>query len=83
MKGTIELISSRQGMVGVRTEKEEFSVLELLGSYSPEVGDVITGNLEILGEETVKNVTKGESWDVFIQDIHGSKQIAVQMLSEF
>jgi hypothetical protein len=83
MKGVIEIISSRQEMVGVRTENEEFSVLELLGGYSPEIGDVITGNLENLGEEAVKNVTQDEFWDVFIQDIHGSKQIVVQMLAEF
>jgi len=81
MRGVIELINERQGMIAVRTEHDEYSVLELLGGYSPEIGDVISGNLENLGGESVKNITQGEAWDVFIQDIHGSKQTALTMIS--
>jgi len=82
MKGTIELISPRQAMVAARTEHDEFSVLELLGGYSPEIGDVLSGNLEDLGRETVRNLTQKESWDVVIQDIHGSRQNASRMISK-
>jgi len=83
MKGTIELISPHQGMISVRTETDEFSILELVGGYSPEIGDVIIGDLESLGGETVNNVTQGESWDVHIQAIHGSKQTTLRTLSKF
>lgn len=81
MRGVIVIINERRGMVAVRTDYDEYSVLELLGGYSPEIGDVISGNLENLGGESVKNITQGEAWDVFIQDIHGSKQTALTMIS--
>ena len=76
MKGTTELISPNEAMIGVRTENGGFSVLELIGGYSPNLGDVISGNLEQLGGEEVSNLTQGEKWDVFIQDILGSKESA-------
>lgn len=81
MRGVIKLINKRRGMIAVRTDHDEYSVLELLGGYSPEIGDVISGNLENLGGESVKNITQGEAWDVFIQDIHGLKQTALRMIS--
>jgi hypothetical protein len=83
MKGVIELIGPRQAMIGVRTEYEDFSVLELLGDYSPEIGDVISGALQNLGDEEVKNITQGEDWDVVIQDILGSKESAWRLVSQW
>lgn len=82
MKGVIELIGSRHVMIGVRTDNDDYSVLELLGSYEPEVGDVLSGALENLGGEKIMNITQGETWDVFIQDILGSKESACQLVSE-
>ncbi len=82
MKGTIELIGPRQGMIGVRTEADRFSVLELLGGYAPEIGDVLSGGLEDLGSETVRNVTQEEDWDVYIQDKWGSKESAWRFVSQ-
>jgi len=82
MKGVIELIGPRVIMIGVRTENDGFSVLELIGGYSPEIGDIIIGDLECLGGETVYNQTQDESWSVFIQDIHGSKESAWSMVSD-
>ena len=83
MKGVIELIGPRQAMIGVHTEHGAFSVLELLGGYSPEIGDIILGELDNLGEEEVKNITQGETWDVCIQDILGSRQSAWKLVSQW
>ena len=82
MRGVIELINHNQGMIAVSTESGEFSVLELVGGYTPELGDVICGNLESLGSEEVRNHTQEEIWDVYIQDIHGSKATAAKMISQ-
>jgi len=82
MKGTIELIGPRQGMIGVRTDKDHFSVLELLGGYSPEMGDVLSGELENMGGETVRNETQDEDWDVYIQDKWGSRESAWRLVSQ-
>lgn len=82
MNGTIELIGPCHGTIGVRTESDDFSVLELIGGYSPEMGDVISGELENLGGEEVQNITQGETWDVFIQDILGTKESAWRLVSQ-
>ncbi|MCE5249416.1 hypothetical protein LLG96_04265 [bacterium] len=80
MKGIIEFIDFNQALIAVRTEHDEFSLIELLGGYSPEIGDNLSGNLENLGGETLNNITQNEKWDVFIQDVHTSKKIASQMI---
>lgn len=82
MKGIVELIGPRQGMIGVRTDGDRFSVLELLGGYSPEIGDVLSGALENMGSETVRNETQNENWNVYIQDKWGSKESAWRLVSQ-
>ena len=82
MKGTIKIISPCGAMVGVRTEDGDYSVLELLGGFSPEIGDVISGQLDNLGGEEVRNLTQGEVWDVFIQDIYGSRETAINLMAQ-
>lgn len=81
MRGTIEMINPKKGMIAVRTEDDEYSVLELLGGYSPEIGDILSGELENLGGEDVKNISQNEIWSVYIQDIHGTKSLAKRMIS--
>ncbi len=82
MRGIIKLISPNQDMIGVETENGHFSILELIGGYAPEVGDIVTGELESLGGEEVLNRTQNEEWDVFIQDIYASKQSAWALISK-
>jgi hypothetical protein len=45
-----------------------FTILECLGAHSTERGDVIVGDLESLGSETLINPTRGERISVFIED---------------
>ena len=82
MKGIIELIGPRGGMIGVRADQDRFSVLELLGDYSPKIGDILTGALEDMGSETVRNETQDEDWDVYIQDKWGSKESAWRLVAQ-
>ena len=82
MKGTIKIISPRGAMVGVRTEDGDYSVLELLCGCSPEIDDVISGQLDSLGGEEVRNLTQGETWDVYIQDIYGSRETAIRIIAQ-
>jgi hypothetical protein len=82
MKGVVELLGPRHGMIGVRTENDDYSVLELCGGYSLELGDILIGELDSLGGEEVKNITQDEVWDVFIQDIYASKQSAWNLISQ-
>ena len=82
MHGIVELIAPKHGMIGVRTENDDYSVLELLGGYCLEIGDILIGNLNNLAGEEVKNITQNEVWDVFIQDIYASKQSAWDLISQ-
>jgi hypothetical protein len=45
-------------------------VFEILGAHSTEIDDIISGELENLGGESLFNETKDENIDTFIEDIH-------------
>lgn len=80
MKGKIALYNPKRGMAALITENDEYTSFELLG-HDIEVGDVITGDLESLGGETWYNQTQMEEIEVFVEDIHGSRQIALRIIS--
>jgi len=68
MEGRIIEINQQRGMVAVETEDGEFSVFELLGD-EVEVGDVVRWQGDHpLGGETIRNLTQGETIDVFFQN---------------
>ena len=81
MRGTIKLINNPKGLFAVETEEGQYSIVELLGEYSPEVDDILSGNLEGMGGETLRNVTQKQDWSVFIQDIHASREMAIKSIS--
>jgi exosome complex RNA-binding protein Rrp4 len=81
MRGTIKLINNPKGMLAVETEEGQYSVIELLGEYSPEVGDIVSGNLESTGGETLRNVTQRQDWNVFIQNANESRERAIKSIS--
>jgi exosome complex RNA-binding protein Rrp4 len=81
MRGKTKLLNNKKGMVAVENEDGEYSVVELLGDYSPEAGDVISGNLDGLGGETIRNETQKQDWRVFVQDIHSSREMAIKGIS--
>ena len=53
MIGKVRAINQQKGFIAVETDGNEFSVIELLGGYDVEIGDVISGDLESLGGKTV------------------------------
>jgi hypothetical protein len=79
MKGTVALINPRNGFFVVQVEPGDFTVVEMLGGCSIEVGDVVSGNLRSLGGEDLRNETQRETMSVFIQDIHSSASNARAM----
>lgn len=81
MKGKIVLLNPKRGMVTALTENGEYTSFEILGGYDVEIGDVISGNLESLGGETFYNQTKKEKFEVFVEDIYNTKDIALEIIS--
>ncbi len=80
MKGKVALINPQRGLAALITENDEYTTFEPLG-YDVEIGDIISGDLESVGGETWQNITKGEEIEVMVEDIYGSKSIAVQLIS--
>lgn len=80
MKGIVKIINLNRGMAAVETDGglSVFEILEV--TCSIELGDEISGKLESLGRETLINTTKNESMDVSIEDMHCSKERAIQLM---
>lgn len=79
MRATVQMINARTGMVGAQTNDGDYTVFELLGD-EVEIGDVVEGDLHALGGETFLNVTQRQRIDVFVQEVHCTRQNARGLL---
>lgn len=67
--GTIAAINPNRGMVAIATEDDGFTIIELLSEFELEIGDFISWlNGYGLGHEIYKNISKGSSGEVFVQN---------------
>ena len=80
MKGIVRFLNLQNGLVAVETN-EGFTVFEILQRCALEIGDGITGPLDSLREETLYNVTKRESFDASIENIHCNREEVVKLLA--
>ncbi len=80
MKGTVTHVNRARGMAVVLTEEGWYAVVEILGGFDLDPGDVLFGNLDTHAGETLRNITQGEHQDVFIQAIHCSLESAMQLV---
>lgn len=80
MNGTIIAINRRNGFHAVRTEDGDVTVFELLDSVEPELGDAVSGALDSPGSEDLFNITRQESFSVFIQAARCSDASAAHLL---
>ena len=56
------------------------TIFEIIDIHSTEIKDIMSGNLENVGSETLNNETKEEDIDVFIEDWGCSQEIADDFL---
>lgn len=69
MRGTIAKINQKRGMVAVKTERLDFSIFELLGSDSVEIGDQVEWRDDAsLGDTALENKTRGSRFQVYFQN---------------
>ncbi|MFV1992795.1 MAG: hypothetical protein ACC635_02735 [Acidiferrobacterales bacterium] len=68
MNGTVITFNKIKGFAAIKTVGG-VTVAELF-SCEADIGDVITGNLENLGDETFYNTTRSEEFEVYV---HGVK----------
>ncbi|MBD8004545.1 hypothetical protein [Bacillus norwichensis] len=74
------MINHQKGWIALLTENNTFSIVEVLEMQLPNIGDVISGDIETLGEETFYNVTQDETLDVYVQDIYAGQKAAMRQL---
>jgi hypothetical protein len=80
MKGIVRFLNLQNGQVAVETN-EGFTVFEILERCALDIGDEITGPLDSSGDQTLQNVTQGESFDVSIENIHCNRAEAHKSLA--
>lgn len=81
MQGTVSRISKMSRLVAVETEVGDFTMLKPLSDCDVEIGDCISGNLRSLGESTLFNETKHESFEAVVEDCrcdHGKTVFLLQ-----
>lgn len=66
-RGKVAVINRRRGLVAIQTEDEDLVVIELLGTYDVDLGDVISGDEFWLGGEDFFNHTKQEELSVSVE----------------
>lgn len=82
MKGIIKLINPSRGWAAVKIDSG-YTVFEILeGPFAIELGDEISGDLESHGGETLKNITKSEAMNVYIQGIMCSREHAISLMRD-
>jgi len=70
MKATIAVTNSQRGMFAAKAENGEFVIFELLDSDAPEIGDAVSHpDFRSMGQEDYKNLTRGGTISVFVQNI--------------
>lgn len=75
MRGTVTFLSRNRGIVVVQWD-DGFAVVENLGG-DLDVGDELDGDWDALGSETVRNLTKSDTLDVFLEGSLGSPGQAI------
>ena len=73
MQGNVTLINPKRGMIAVEIENEDYSVIEILGDDYIETGDIVKGNLQDHGHQTITIVTQNNhKFSGYIQGYHCS-----------
>ena len=80
MKGVIRFLNLQNGLVAVETNKG-FTVFEIRQRCALDIGDEVTGPLDSLEGETLHNTTRGESFDVSIENIHCNRADTIKLLT--
>ena len=68
MEGTVKAVNPLNGMFAVEVDDGGFTIVELLDSVDVGIGEVVHGELQSLGGESLLNVTTGDKFDCYIQN---------------
>ncbi len=78
MNGTVIAFNKIKGFAAIKTGGG-ITVAELF-SCEADIGDVITGDLENLGDETFYNSTQSEEFDVYVHGVRCSESDSEKLM---
>ena len=79
--GQIVLANHQRGMYAVQIQSGDITVFELLGSIPPDLGDIISGNLDDSCSDSFYNQTQEEEIDIIVQALGCTPLSARSLLS--
>jgi hypothetical protein len=80
MRGTVKKINPKNGYFAIEIERNSYSIFEILSSNSIDVGDIINGQLQELGDAILTNESKAETINGIIQNYDCTEQQLKQQL---
>lgn len=80
MRSKVYMINHQKGWIALLTENNSFSIVEVLEMNLPNIGDIISGEVESLGRELFYNESQNEEVDVFVQEIYSGQKEAMRLL---
>lgn len=80
MRGTVKKINPRNGYFAIEIERNSYSIFEILSSNNIDVGDIIKGQLQELGDAILTNESKAETINGIIQNYDCTEQQLKQQL---
>ena len=80
MQGFVRYLNMTNAMVGVET-RQGFTIMEIRQRCAIDISDRVTGELDSPGHATLRNETKNEDFDVWIEHVHCSGAEAVKLLA--
>ncbi len=82
MKGIVKMINPKTCMVAVELETNDFAIIETRNVvFNVDIGDIIIGNFNCLSGESVQNISKDETMNVLIKDIHCNSEEARKLMT--
>lgn len=83
MKGSIYRINHNRQMIAVKTDEGGFSVFENINEAEFELGDSVSWRNDTgLGSESLKNLTKNRTVEVYFQNHHVTQENLPAQLRE-
>jgi len=73
MKAEVVIINQTRGMIAAHSEEGEYVILEILGGYEIDKGDIVSHNdFYSMGYEEYYNLSKQYSFSVYVQNVCGN-----------
>lgn len=79
MRGPVIGLSRDRRFAAIHTESGH-AVVELIGSCDVQLGDIVAGDLEMLGGGSLWNENRREAVDIFVQDTDRSPAMPGEFL---